>query len=344
MDKDESFFQNLKVQVPENSRCFDCGQVNPQWASITHGIFICLLCSGMHRGLGVQTSFVRSLTMDSWTPHQKLMMESGGNKTAKMYFSKWGIDSLPVRHKYQTRGAQWWREKLRAEVDKTPVPPEPSVAEAKMSTDPATTTNPPAADDAARAGEPPDGFARPQEGGFFSKLPFNNPSFSFPSRSDTENSFASWGSAAFGALGAIASKAQETAGAAYEKMPPAHNLVESISTAATTSVSWLDEKRKTVVSNVQDEHFWTNTQHRVSELATNATSTIGTAAVKAQEFVQQQLESASGSIVMETGSAPAVPSSFQQESGMNMTPGAATATVISPPVEPVRTSQSAKNV
>jgi hypothetical protein len=40
----------LEVQaLPGNNVCVDCGVDSPDWASVTHGILLCLQCSGPHR-------------------------------------------------------------------------------------------------------------------------------------------------------------------------------------------------------------------------------------------------------------------------------------------------------
>ena len=48
----------LVRSLPGNSRCVDCDEMNPEWASVSYGVLLCLRCSGRHRGLGVNVSQV----------------------------------------------------------------------------------------------------------------------------------------------------------------------------------------------------------------------------------------------------------------------------------------------
>ncbi|XP_068394742.1 arf-GAP with coiled-coil, ANK repeat and PH domain-containing protein 3 [Eschrichtius robustus] len=83
--KGESVLQRVQ-HVAGNSRCGDCGQPDPRWASINLGVLLCIECSGVHRSLGVHCSKVRSLTLDSWEPELlKLMCELGNSTVNRIY-------------------------------------------------------------------------------------------------------------------------------------------------------------------------------------------------------------------------------------------------------------------
>ncbi|RDW75258.1 hypothetical protein BP6252_06400 [Coleophoma cylindrospora] len=81
--------QTLKslVKLEGNKTCADCKRnKHPRWASWNLGIFICIRCSGIHRGMGTHISRVKSVDLDAWTDEQLQSVLKWGNARANKYW------------------------------------------------------------------------------------------------------------------------------------------------------------------------------------------------------------------------------------------------------------------
>ncbi|KAF8246752.1 ArfGap-domain-containing protein [Wilcoxina mikolae CBS 423.85] len=75
------------LKLPGNRVCADCKRNKlPRWASWNLGIFICIRCSGIHRGMGTHISKVKSVDLDSWTDEQLQSVVKWGNSRANKYW------------------------------------------------------------------------------------------------------------------------------------------------------------------------------------------------------------------------------------------------------------------
>lgn len=101
------------LKLEGNKSCADCKRnKHPRWASWNLGIFVCIRCSGIHRGMGTHISRVKSVDLDAWTDEQLQSVLRWGNSRANKYWeSKLAPGHVPseakienfIRTKYESK-------------------------------------------------------------------------------------------------------------------------------------------------------------------------------------------------------------------------------------------------
>lgn len=88
----------LRAQLG-NGECFDCTALKPGWASLPHGIFVCIDCAQIHRHLGRHLSQTKAVNTGTylWYPEELRVMKDVGNAKAERAFAACGLPPKPSR-------------------------------------------------------------------------------------------------------------------------------------------------------------------------------------------------------------------------------------------------------
>ena len=118
-----------------NDKCIDCKATHPKWASVNNGIFLCINCAAKHRNMGCHISFVRSISLDSWSNIQIKRIQYGGNQKLKQFWKDQQFPKgLTPEQKLNNEAMDKYRENLLKMAKNEEVEPIPFIGYHKRET------------------------------------------------------------------------------------------------------------------------------------------------------------------------------------------------------------------
>jgi ADP-ribosylation factor GTPase-activating protein 1 len=111
MDYKQVLFELKKIEG--NDKCIDCGESDPQWASLNYGVLLCSKCYDIHRSLSEEDTFF-SLTNDKWSEDQIKRLQFGGNNNAIKFFETQSeyLKDMSIKEKYTSNFSKIYSDKL----------------------------------------------------------------------------------------------------------------------------------------------------------------------------------------------------------------------------------------
>jgi len=90
---------------------------------VNNAIYLCLNCAGEHRGYGVNISYVRSITMDSWNDNNVSIISKGGNRKLNELLGLYHINKKKLNvNLYNTKILDFYRRLIKCEINGEPLP------------------------------------------------------------------------------------------------------------------------------------------------------------------------------------------------------------------------------
>ncbi|KAL4447839.1 hypothetical protein ABPG75_005058 [Micractinium tetrahymenae] len=94
------------LRLPANKRCVNCDALGPQYVVSAFNVFVCTVCSGVHRQFGHR---VKGVSMSTFKADEvAVLKESGNEKFAAFFLNKWTSAALPKPVEREAPRIQAW--------------------------------------------------------------------------------------------------------------------------------------------------------------------------------------------------------------------------------------------